>query len=58
MPVGVGLPLPPLTATVTDSGCAVVMLDEDGVTVKVGVPCCAVRVAVPDVLELWLLSPG
>jgi hypothetical protein len=32
-PVGVGLPLPPLTATVTDSVCAVVTLDADGVTV-------------------------
>jgi hypothetical protein len=35
--VGVGLPVPPLTATVTESPCAVVMLNEDGVTVIVGV---------------------
>jgi hypothetical protein len=32
--VGVGVPL---TATVTVNGCAVVMLDADGVTVTVGV---------------------
>jgi len=36
-PVGVGLPLPPLTATVTESACAGVMLAGDGVTVTVGV---------------------
>ena len=36
-PVGVGLPFPPLTATVTVNGCAVVMLDRDGVTETVGV---------------------
>jgi hypothetical protein len=36
-PVGVGLPVPPLTATVTLSACAVVMLEADGVTVTVGV---------------------
>jgi hypothetical protein len=36
-PVGIGLPLPPLTATVADSVCAVVMLDGLGVTVTVGV---------------------
>ena len=34
-PVGAGLPLPPLTATVTINGCAVLMLDEEGVTVTV-----------------------
>jgi hypothetical protein len=33
----VGFPLPPLTATVTVKGCAVVMLAADGVTVTVGV---------------------
>jgi hypothetical protein len=33
-PVGVGVPL---TATVTVKGCAVVMLEADGVTVTVGV---------------------
>src|ERR1039458_4786480 len=37
VPVGVGLPLPPLTPMVTDNDCAVVMLDEPGVTVTVGV---------------------
>jgi len=31
------LPFPPLTATVTVNGCAVVMLDRDGVTETVGV---------------------
>jgi hypothetical protein len=36
-PVGVGFPVPPLTATATVSACAVVMLDADGVTVNVGV---------------------
>jgi hypothetical protein len=36
-PVGVGFPLPPLTTTVTDRACVVVMLDEDGVTPTVGV---------------------
>jgi predicted RecA/RadA family phage recombinase len=33
----VGLPVPPLTATVTVNACTVVMLDADGVTVTVGV---------------------
>ena len=37
VPVGVGLPAPPLTTTVTVRGCAVVMLVADGVTVSVGV---------------------
>jgi hypothetical protein len=31
------LPIPPLTATVTVSACVRVILDEDGVTVTVGV---------------------
>ena len=35
-PVGVGLPDPPLTATVTMVDCAVVILAGDGVTVTVG----------------------
>jgi hypothetical protein len=35
-PVGVALPEVPLTATVTESDCAVVMLDAEGVTVTVG----------------------
>lgn len=36
-PVGAGLPLPPFTATVTVSGCAVVIFDADGVSETVGV---------------------
>jgi hypothetical protein len=36
-PVGVGLPLPPLTPIVTVSDCVVVMLLGDGDTVTVGV---------------------
>jgi hypothetical protein len=36
-PVGVGLLLPPVTATITDNACVAVMLDEPGVTVTVGV---------------------
>ena len=31
------MPLPPLTVTVTDSACAVVMLFDEGFTVTVGV---------------------
>ena len=41
-PVGVGLPLPPLTATVTISDCTMVMLDEDGVSVNAAVACVTV----------------
>jgi hypothetical protein len=37
VPDGVGLPLPPFTATVTVKGRDPVMLDADGVTVTVGV---------------------
>jgi len=40
--VGVGFPLPPLTATVTVSACVVGMLAADGVTVTVGVVSGAV----------------
>jgi hypothetical protein len=36
-PVGVGFPGPPTTTAVTVTDCAVVILDEDGVTVTVGV---------------------
>ena len=36
-PVGVGLPVPPFTETVTARGCAVVMLEAEGVTVTAGV---------------------
>jgi hypothetical protein len=54
VPVG-GLPLPPLTTTVTESGCAVVILEEDGVTVIVGVVftgavAATVTEAVPEAL--------
>jgi len=37
VPLGVGLPVPPLTTTVTVNACVAVMLDADGVTVIVGV---------------------
>jgi hypothetical protein len=47
-PVGVGLPLPPLTETVTVKACAVVMLDEDGVTTTVGVVFTRVTVTAED----------
>jgi hypothetical protein len=53
VPVGVGLPLPPLTATVTARLCAVVMLDAAGVTVTVGivfVGVFTVTAAAPDAL--------
>jgi hypothetical protein len=36
-PLAVGVPAAEVTATVIVSACAVVMLDEDGVTVTVGV---------------------
>jgi hypothetical protein len=36
-PVGMGLPVPSLTATFTVNDCAVVMLAEEGVTTTVGV---------------------
>jgi hypothetical protein len=45
-PVGVGVPL---TATVTVNGCAVVMLDELGVTVIVGVVFARVTVTAEEV---------
>jgi hypothetical protein len=45
VPVGVGLPFPPLTATITDSACVVVMLEAVGVTLTVGI---ANSVPVPD----------
>jgi hypothetical protein len=54
--VGVGLPLPSLTATVTFSACAAVMFDEDGVTVTVGVSRVTATELVP-VAALYLLSP-
>ena len=40
VPVGVGLPEPPLTATFTFRSCAVVMLLDAGFTVTVGVTSC------------------
>jgi hypothetical protein len=43
VPVGSGLPLLPLTETVTVNGCAEVMTEEAGMTVTVGV--VAVEVA-------------
>jgi len=49
-PVGVGLPLPPLTATVTASDCATVILDAAGVTVTVGVTTVATKLAVTVIL--------
>ena len=42
-PVGVGLPVPPLTVTVTIVDCAVVMLEGDGETVTAGVASGAVQ---------------
>lgn len=51
-PVGVGLPVPPLTATVTDNACAVVMLADEGVTATAGLTCCAVSGVVAEVLAL------
>jgi hypothetical protein len=47
--VGVGLPVPPLTATVTVRVCAVVMLDEPGVTVTKGVVFACVTVTAEEV---------
>jgi hypothetical protein len=37
LPVAAGVPVPPLTPTVTESAWGVVMLDNEGVTVTVGV---------------------
>src|ERR1039458_6921247 len=61
-PVGTGLPLPPLSVTVTDMLCVVVMLEGDGVTVTVGVRIFASPVplspmlCVTDGLAFRLLS--
>jgi hypothetical protein len=46
------VPLPPLTATVTDNACVVVMLVGFGVTVTVGINCCAVSPIVLEILAL------
>jgi hypothetical protein len=59
-PVGVGLPLPPLTATVTINACAVVMLGAPGVTVTVGVLAAVpvtVKLTAADGLPLKFVSP-
>jgi hypothetical protein len=53
-PVAVGLPFPPLTDTPTVNACAVVMLDEDGVTATVGVDLFPAAVAVPISVMVWL----
>jgi hypothetical protein len=50
--VGVGLPLPPLTATVTVNAWVVLMFGEDGVTVTVGAAASAVNPTVGEMLEL------
>jgi hypothetical protein len=54
VPVGVGLPVPPLTETVTVSGWAVVMLDAVGVSVTVGVVLAGV-VTVSEFVPVALL---
>lgn len=54
-PVGVGVPLPPITATATERLCAVVMLFENGVTVIVGVVIGWGVVTVTDVMPVALL---
>jgi hypothetical protein len=64
-PVGVGLLAPALTATVTVNPCAVVMFDEDGVTVTVGIALATVTVMVvvpvmlPEVpVTVTVYTPG
>ena len=52
VPVGVGLPLPPLTATVTERLCAAVMLDGEGVTVTVGDISSVITVTKADPVAL------
>jgi hypothetical protein len=48
VPLGVGLPVPPFTATVTVNACAVVMLVADRVTVSTGVIFTCVTVTAED----------
>jgi hypothetical protein len=48
------LPVPPLTATVTDRACAVVMLVDDGVTVTMGVDLMVPPVLVPLSEIVWV----
>ena len=55
-PVGIGFPVPPFTATVTESVCVVEMLEEAGVTVAVGRIVVTVTAAVP-VLALYVAAP-
>jgi hypothetical protein len=50
VPVGIGLPLPPLTATVTVNDCAVVICDEERVNVTAGVSKVTSIEANPDEL--------
>jgi hypothetical protein len=53
-PVGVGLPVPPLTEIATVNACAVVILDEDGVNATVGVDLAPAAVAVPSSVIVWV----
>jgi hypothetical protein len=55
VPVGAGLPDPPLIVTVTCSGCVVVMLDEPGVAAIVGV--ALLTVTEPELpVALWYVE--
>ena len=59
-PVGVALAPPPLTVTVTDSGCNVVMLADDGAAVTVGVTSAGAvtaTIAVPEAAGNVVVSP-
>jgi hypothetical protein len=55
-PVGVGLPVPLLAVTVTESVCTVVILDNDGVTVIVGVMTTPVPMSEMVCVETSALS--
>jgi hypothetical protein len=48
----VALPLSPLTVTLTVNACAVVMLEEESITVTVGVTISPVSPVVPETLDL------
>jgi hypothetical protein len=52
VPVGAGAPLPPLTTTVTVNPWAVAMLEEDGVTVTMGVTSATVTAGDVPVMPL------
>src|SRR6185312_3234915 len=54
-PVGAGLPDAPVTVTVTVSLWAVVMFVAPGTTVTVGVDVVAVRNAVPESVNVWVV---